>query len=197
MYGNRNREVVRRRVGLMTPAALRMAVGDLVVYASHGIGRVESRQSPGTRSEALTIVFERGLKVTLPVARALTALRPLSGEADLDEVGRTLQVETSPAVEPWSRRHRRLQAKLVDGSIGGLAEIVRDGVRRERRRVKGGPSPVEHQLYRQALGLLVAEIAAARGIEPDAAEAWVSRQVGEERNRGQSARTSSTRAATT
>jgi RNA polymerase-interacting CarD/CdnL/TRCF family regulator len=149
---------------------LRLAVGDRVVYASHGIGRVESR------SEALTVVFESGLKVTLPLARARATLRPLSGESELTDVRRTLRVETPPAVEPWTRRHRRLQAKLADGSVNCLAEIVRDGIQRERRRVKGGPAPVEHLLYRQARNLLVAEIAAVRSIEPDVADAWISQQ---------------------
>ena len=117
------------------------------------------------------------MKVTLPLALARAALRPLSGESELADVRRTLKVETPAAVEPWSRRHRRLQAKLADGSISGLAEIVRDGIQRERRRVKGGPAPVEHQLYRKARHLLIAEIAAARRIEPDVADAWISQQI--------------------
>jgi RNA polymerase-interacting CarD/CdnL/TRCF family regulator len=162
----------------MASGTVRLAVGDLVVYASHGIGRVESTQShQEDPSETLTLLFESGLKVTLPLARALDALRPLSGESELEDVGRTLRVETRPVVEPWSRRHRRLQAKLADGSVSGLAEIVRDGVHRQRRRVKAGPAPVENQLYRKARGLLIAEIAAARSIESDAADAWISQQI--------------------
>jgi RNA polymerase-interacting CarD/CdnL/TRCF family regulator len=159
-------------------AALRLAVGDRVVYASHGIGRVESKQPhQGAPAETLTLMFDSGLRVTLPLERAHDALRPLSGEPELKEVRRMLRLETPPEAEPWSRRHRRLQAKLADGSASGLAEIVRDGIHRERRRVKGGPAPVENQLYRKARGLLVAEIAASRSIEPDAADAWISQQV--------------------
>jgi hypothetical protein len=45
-------------------APLRLAVDDRVVYASHGIGRIESRQLQGTPAEALTLVFEGGLTVT-------------------------------------------------------------------------------------------------------------------------------------
>ena len=86
--------------------ALRLAVGDLVVYASHGIGRVESRQSQQSKEETLVLVFESGLKVTLPLDRAREALRSLSGEPELKEVQRTLRTNSPPAVEPWSRRHR-------------------------------------------------------------------------------------------
>jgi hypothetical protein len=34
-------------------------------------------------------------------------------------------------------------------------------------------APIRSQLYRTARKLLVAEVAAARGIEPDAADAWI------------------------
>ena len=157
--------------------ALRLAVGDLVVYASHGIGRVDSRERHGDSGEILVLVFESGLRVTLPLDRARNALRSLSGERELEEVRRTLGSDAPPAPEHWSRRHRNSQAKLVGGTVGGLAEIVRDGAHRERERVKGGTAPIRNQLYRAARKLLVAEVAAARGIEPDAADAWIVDQI--------------------
>jgi CarD family transcriptional regulator, regulator of rRNA transcription len=155
----------------------RLAVGDLVVYASHGIGRVESREQQPGSGEMLVLVFENGLKVTLPLDRAQVTLRPLSGEPELEEVQRTLGSDAPPAREHWSRRHRNSQAKLVGGTVGGLAEIVRDGAHRERERVKKGTAPIRNQLYRAARKLLVAEVAAARGIEPDAADEWIVRQI--------------------
>ncbi len=154
----------------------RLAVGDLVVYASHGIGRVESREDRGPDGESLVLAFENGLKVTLPLDRARSTLRPLSGESDLEEVQRTLGADAPPTSEHWSRRHRNSQAKLVGGSVGGLAEIVRDGAQRERDRAKGGAAPIANQLYRTARKLLIAEVAVARGIEPEAAEAWIAQQ---------------------
>jgi RNA polymerase-interacting CarD/CdnL/TRCF family regulator len=158
--------------------ALRLSVGDRVVYASHGIGRVESREHHGASGEMLVLLFENGMRVTLPLERAQNALRALSGEPELEEVQRTLGGDApSAALEHWSRRHRNAQAKLVGGSIGGLAEIVRDGAHRERTRLKGGTAPIRNQLYRHARKLLVAEVAAARGIEPDAADAWIGLQI--------------------
>ncbi len=163
-----------------TSVALRLAVGDLVVYASHGIGRVKSRHPRAGQEETLVLVFESGLKVTLPLDRAQNTLRSLAGEPELADVQRTLRADMPPAVEPWSRRYRASQAKLAGGRVSGLAEIVRDGAQQERQRVKKGPAPVENQLYRQARKLLAAEVAAARGIGPDAADAWIARQIGGE-----------------
>lgn len=174
----RNREPAGRTHGNDGQTALRLAVGDLVVYASHGIGRVESRDHRRGAGEMLVLVFENGLKVTLPLDRAQSVLRSLSGEPEMEEVQRTLGGDSSPAaLEHWSRRHRNAQAKLVGGSASGLAEIVRDGIHRERARLKGGAAPIRNQLYRTARKLLVAEVAATRGIELDAADAWIVQQI--------------------
>ena len=173
-----NDEHAARTPGNDARTALRLAIGDRVVYASHGIGRIQSRQHHPANGELLVLAFENGLTVTLPLERAQNALRSLSGEPELEEVQRTLGRDSPPAtLEHWSRRHRNAQAKLVGGSIGGLAEIVRDGAHRERARLKGGTAPIRNQLYRQARKLLAAEVAAARGIELDAADAWIGRHI--------------------
>jgi RNA polymerase-interacting CarD/CdnL/TRCF family regulator len=177
MHAKLNREPAFRAPGDRAQDALRLTVGDLVVYASHGIGRVESREHHLDGGEMLVLVFENGLKVTLPLERARNALRSLSGEPELEEVQRTLASNSPPAREHWSRRHRNSQAKLVGGTVSGLAEIVRDGAHRERERAKGGTAPIRNQLYRAARKLLVAEVATARGIESDAADAWIAQQI--------------------
>jgi RNA polymerase-interacting CarD/CdnL/TRCF family regulator len=180
---------------------LGLAVGDLVVYASHGIGRIESVQPvDGLLLERIILVFESGLKVTLPLARARDALRRVSGEPELGDVQRTLCTDEFPSLEPWSRRHRLAQQKLAAGRVGGLAEIVRDGLQRERR-LASGPSgrsaaPSDNEVYRQARRLLAAEIAACRGIEPETADAWILQQVSGAPRPGEDARSSEPRSTT-
>jgi RNA polymerase-interacting CarD/CdnL/TRCF family regulator len=173
-----NHDPAAQTLGSDAGTALRLSVGDRVVYASHGIGRIESREHHRANGEMLVLVFENGMRVTLPLERAHIALRALSGEPELEEVQHTLGGNSTPAaLEHWSRRHRNAQAKLVAGSVCGLAEIVRDGAQRERARLKGGTAPIRNQLYRTARKLLVAEVAAVRGIEPDAADAWIALQI--------------------
>lgn len=159
-----------------------LGVGDLVVYASHGIGRVESTQpADGAVPERIVVGFETGLRVTLPLTRARGALRRVAGESELEEVRRALRASDLPQVEPWSRRHRFTQEKLAAGRVRGLAEIVREGVQRERRLASGtsgrSAAPSDNELYRQARRLLAAEIAVCRGIETEAADAWILQQV--------------------
>lgn len=158
-------------------------VGDVVVYASHGIGKVESSRPTGADPETITVRFVNGLTVTLPMARAREALRPLSSETDLDDVRHSLRAVVDQSAEPWSRRNRRTREKLTSGTVTELAEVVRDGLQREQAaasRGSGTTAPSDRQLYLQARGLLVAEIALCRGIEPEAAEAWIVEQVGAE-----------------
>jgi RNA polymerase-interacting CarD/CdnL/TRCF family regulator len=161
-----------------------LAVGDVVVYASHGIGRVEARRSGGEGlPETVALDFENGLRVILPLARALDALRPLSGEPELEDVRRTLRAEASPQVDPWSRRHRATCEKLAAGQATALAEVVRDGLRGEQRLAADASgrttAPSDRQLYVQARTLLTAEIAFCRGIDLVEADAWILDQVAE------------------
>jgi len=165
-----------------SPAALRLKAGDLVVYGSHGIGRVEPPPSGvGAPRDTISLVFESGLRVTLSRARAPDALRSLSSERELEDVRDTLGADMPPSIEPWARRRRSMQDKIAAGRATGLAEIVRDGVQSERlaSATKGRlAAPSERELYQRARALLAAEIAASRGIDVAEADAWIVEQVG-------------------
>ena len=79
---------------------LTLAVGDVVVYASHGIARVEARRAgAGDLPETIVLVCESGLRVTLPLARARHALRSPSGELELEDVRRALRAEAPLGIE--------------------------------------------------------------------------------------------------
>jgi RNA polymerase-interacting CarD/CdnL/TRCF family regulator len=168
---------------------LNLAVGDVVVYASHGIGCVEARRTGGgDLPEAVVLVFESGLRVTLPVARARGALRSLSGEVELEDVRRTLRADPAPRIEPWSRRFHSMREKVTAGEVTGLAEVVRDGLQRERQLAVGAggrttAAPSERGLYLQARKLLADEIAFARGIDAVKADVWIDEQIDEHAQR--------------
>ena len=167
----------------MQPGPLDLAVGDNVVYASHGIGCVEARTAERDDiPETIVVLFTSGLRVSFPVDLARDALRAPLGERELEEVRRTLCAETTVDEAQWTQRFRAMREKVAKGSVTALAEVVRDGAHREQR-LAAGPAnsrtgPSERHLYLQARKLLVAEIALARGIDAEEADVWIVEQVG-------------------
>jgi len=160
---------------------LRFAVGDLVVYASHGVGRVAARD----RKSVVLEFAERGLSVTLPIERAVECVRAISTEVEITSIGRTLGEADSVSVENWQRRLKATRGKVTDGDAVGLAEVIRDASRRgERataRKEPGKLSLTERQLCVKARQLLADEIGASRGVDSAEADAWIGDQIAGER----------------
>ena len=160
-----------------TLGELRLAVDDLVVYASHGVGCGANRQQ-----ETVVLEFaEGGLSVTLPIKRAVECVRPVSTEAEIASIGRTLGGADTVSQENWQRRLKTTRGKLTGGEAAGLAEVIRDASRRdERASARKEPSRLsltERHLYLKARKLLADEIGASRGVDPSAADAWIGDQL--------------------
>jgi CarD family transcriptional regulator len=159
---------------------LRLTVGERIVYGFHGVGLIAAS---GGGKEAATIVIEftSGLRVTLPVTQARDRLRALSNESDLAQVEQILGGDESSSIEQqWSKRFRATQEKITGGRVTDLAEVVRDGVHRERRQsMRSGstPSPAEREQYLRARRLLAEEVGAARDIDALAADNWIAEQI--------------------
>lgn len=163
------------------PDVMRLAVGDLVVYASHGAGRVAAREKRivlGKRQEVVVLALAGGLSVELPMERAHELLRPLVTEADMSRVQTALSADHAANSDPWLKRRRESQAKLTSGDPIELAEIIRDSAHREwTLRAKSQLSPAERDLFVKARQLLSNEIALARGVGPAEANAWIDEQL--------------------
>ena len=163
---------------------MRLAVGDMVVHGSHGAGPVAARESRvvlGKRQEVVVLALAGGLSVELPLERAHELLRPLADASDISRVQEILGADQAVSDDPWLKRRRDALAKLTSGDPIGLAEIIRDGARRESTRsakgVKSELSPGERELFTKARRLLSTEIALARGIEADEADIWIDVQL--------------------
>lgn len=164
---------------------MRLAVGDMVVYRSHGAGRVAARKTRvvlGTPQDVVVLALANGLRVELPLERAHELLRALSSESDLSRVQEALCADEAVSGEPWLTRQRETLAKFVDGDPIGLAHIIRNSVRREATRSAKGAklqlSPWEREMATKARRLLSTEIALVRGVEPEEADMWIDRHVG-------------------
>lgn len=163
---------------------MRLAVGDIVVYRSHGAGPVTARESKvilGTRQEVIELELAGGLRVELTLKRAHELLRPVATESDLDRVQEVLRADQAVSSGTWLKRKKESLARLNDGDPIGLAQIIRDGTRRDPGRTSNGAkaprSLWERELATRARGLLSTEIAFARDIEREEASSWIDLQL--------------------
>ena len=162
---------------------MNLAVGDLVVYGNHGVGRVAARRRQDVLGESQDVVVLEldDLTVVLPLDLAKAQLRPPADEADLRRVVKALRGDSPLRSGPWLSRRKETLEKLAEGTPVALAEIVSEGAQRDRLRVakgqKGQLSLSERRVFSEARELLTQEIALALEIEPAAAENWIDQHL--------------------
>jgi CarD family transcriptional regulator len=163
---------------------VRLAVGTVVAYPPHGVGRVARREKKvvlGVEQEIVAIELADGLTVTLPLERARELLRPPVDEAGLRRVRDTLREDAEVSDEIWSKRLKQMQEILSRGDPEELATIVRDGTRRDPSATAKGTSSKlsasERSLCTRARALLAGEIGLVRGIDVAEADAWIDEQL--------------------
>ena len=163
---------------------MELKVGTVVAYPPHGVGRVAAREKRvvlGQEEEVVVVQLGNELSVTLPISRAEEQLRPPATEADLKKVQKALREQGVVSDEIWSKRVQQAQEKLRSGDPLELAEIVRDGVRREQGKTTNGTptklSTSERALHLKARELLSGEISVTRGLDLEAADAWIDDQL--------------------
>ena len=162
-------------------ATLDLTVGSVVVYGSHGIGRVSALSTPrkGEGEEGMVIIeFSSGLSVSLPLDLARTCLRPLAGVVELDDIRAVLRARDVPLEKSWQALLRSARSKISAGDLVGLAEVVRDTAQRKRNFTSGSTlSSSESGVYWKARHLLAAELVAVADLEETEAEAWIDEQL--------------------
>jgi CarD family transcriptional regulator len=137
------------------------ATGDLVVYPTHGVGKIvaiETQEISGHTLSVFVVHFDKD-RMTLRVRR-------LSSHTEMDAALGKLRGRSRAKRTMWSRRAQEYQAKIASGDPGSIAEVVRDLYRNT-----GQPeqSYSERQIYQAALDRLVREFAAVERIDESTA----------------------------
>ena len=143
------------------------ATGDLVVYPTHGVGKIvgiEIQEISGHTLNVFVVHFDKD-RVTLrvPLAKAkASGLRRLSSRKEMDAALGKLRGRSRAKRSMWSRRAQEYQAKIASGDPASIAEVVRDLYRNA-----GQPeqSYSERQIYQAALDRFVREFAAVERID--------------------------------
>lgn len=144
--------------------------GDLVVYPSHGVGKITdltSQEVAGTIIEFYHTKFDKDkMTLNVPVARAAKiGLRHLCEpnliDQALDIIGEAAQ--TSRGIM-WSRRAQEYEKKINSGDILAIAEVIRD----LHRNVKNPDrSYSERLIYESAYNRFVDEVSHVKKISSE------------------------------
>lgn len=150
---------------------LSFSAGDLVVYPTHGVGRiltVENQEIAGHSLNVFVVHFDKDrMTLRVPVAKAKNSgLRRLSTRKEMESALAKLKGRSRAKRTMWSRRAQEYEAKINSGDPASIAEVVRDLYRNV-----GQPeqSYSERQIYQAALDRLVREFAAVEKIDEGAA----------------------------
>ncbi|HWI25456.1 MAG TPA: CarD family transcriptional regulator [Stellaceae bacterium] len=147
------------------------ATGDLVVYPTHGVGKIlgiEEQEIAGYTLNVFVVHFDKDrMTLRVPLAKAkVSGLRRLSTRKEMDAALTKLKGRSRAKRTMWSRRAQEYEQKINSGDPASIAEVVRDLYRNA-----GQPeqSYSERQIYQAALDRLVREFAAVEKIDEDTA----------------------------
>ena len=141
---------------------LPFATGDLVVYPTHGVGKIlgiEMQEIAGHTLNVFVVHFDKDrMTLRVPVGKAKNSgLRRLSTRKEMDLALTKLKGRSRAKRTMWSRRAQEYEQKINSGDPVAIAEVVRD-----LHRNAGQPdqSFSERQIYEAALDRMAAELAA-------------------------------------
>jgi CarD family transcriptional regulator len=145
-------------------------VGDKAVYPVHGVAEVvalEQRDIGGSTTAVYILkILDTGLKIMVPTVNAgSVGLRDLITSKQVKEVLSILKSRDIPRdTQTWNRRYREYMEKIKTGSVFEIAEVMRDlSVLRATKDLSFG----ERKMLETARGLLVKELALAKGVGED------------------------------
>jgi CarD family transcriptional regulator len=146
------------------------AVGDKAVYPVHGVAEVvalENREIGGNKTSVYILrIVDTGLKIMVPTTNVgSVGLRDLITAKQVKEVYSILKSRDIPRdTQTWNRRSREYMEKIKTGSVFEIAEVMRDlCVLRTSKELSFG----ERKMLETARGLLIKELALAKGISED------------------------------
>src|ERR1700738_5462592 len=111
----------------MTAEKVSFASGDLVVYPTHGVGKItaiETQEIAGYSLSVIVVLFDKDrMTLRVPLAKAkVSGLRRLSSRKEMDVALTKLKGCSKAKRTMWSRRAQAYEAQLNSGGPAAIAE---------------------------------------------------------------------------
>jgi CarD family transcriptional regulator len=152
-------------------------VGDKVVYPGHGVAeitKIEHREISGSQQKFYVLrVLGKEVTLMVPMANAdSVGLRSIIGAPEVEEVYEVLRKRGEKiSTATWNRRYREYMEKIRTGSLAEIATVLRDlCLLRSDKDLSYG----ERNMLETARGLLVQELALAKGASEEAVETEIN-----------------------
>lgn len=141
------------------------SVGEHICYPMHGVGvveKIEERTVLGETAQYYVLRFiANKMTAMVPVATSQNVgLRPVIGAQECGSVLAYLASEPCRESDNWNQRYRDNFAKLKQGDIYDVADVVKC---LKKRDMDKGLSAGERKMLMTARQVLIAELSAASG----------------------------------
>ena len=154
------------------------AVGDMAVYPSHGVGRIETIevQAIGGTDQSFYVlkIIDNDMTIMIPTATSENVgLRPIISKNEVKKVVDILKDrDIKVSAQTWNRRYRDYMDKIKTGSVFEVAVVLRDLLL-----LKGDKdlSYGERKMMDTAKNLLVKEISLAKQVEEEKVEKQIDK----------------------
>lgn len=146
------------------------SVGERICYPMHGVGvveKIEDRTVLGETSQYYVLRFiANKMTAMVPVATSQNVgLRPVISSGECQSVLDYLQSEPCKESDNWNQRYRDNFAKLKQGDIYDVADVVKCLKKRDTDK---GLSAGERKMFMTASQVLIAELSVASGQDVNA-----------------------------
>jgi len=109
--------------------ALRFKVGDWIVHASYGVGKVDEIVDKDMDGDQETFfkVSTKEIEYWLPVEKAdADHITPIRSEKDFTQAIKIISKSPNPMSEPHNQYKRLIYERWLDGSLPARAALIRD-----------------------------------------------------------------------
>ncbi|MCI5133125.1 MAG: CarD family transcriptional regulator [Candidatus Electrothrix sp. EH2] len=157
------------------------ATGDMAVYPSHGVGRIEDIevQTVGGIDQSFYIlkIIDNDMTIMIPTATSENVgLRPIISRNEVKKVVDILKErDIKISAQTWNRRYRDYMEKIKTGSVFEVAVVLRDLLL-----LKGDKdlSYGERKMMDTAKSLLIKELSLAKKVDEEKMEKQIDKLFG-------------------
>lgn len=154
------------------------ATGDMAVYPSHGVGRIEDvgMQTVGGIDQSFYIlkIIDNDMTIMIPTATSdNVGLRPIISRNEVKKVVDILKDrDIKISAQTWNRRYRDYMEKIKTGSAFEVAVVLRDLLL-----LKGDKdlSYGERKMMDTAKSLLIKELSLAKKVDEEKMEKQIDK----------------------